>query len=1076
MTNPWADDDDDEAEDPLEGLELTQIFQMLKAGVISREQVVKSKGENYALALESRTATKADKEAIARLRANNPQVGATSTAGAAGGFGLDLGPLASAVKKKLPPKITPPGAGTAAPSRKTYSANVERWRPLVEKYFPPELVDKALHVINFESGGNASASGDNGVAIGLFQIQDSTRFKGRPTKAQLLDPEFNIKYAAESLGAASGKWGDWGEGTLYNGKPFGALGNHPYNFIDSPTGGGTAITGSAAAEGIAGVVEGVRNIASQVPGSAAWKKARKQQLAEEYIAQFGPAAVKVERDKDGKIIRFAVLPDELYDPETDVALAQQIIWSDEEQDWVPAERDPYPITKEYGTTGVQSQITGRKTTTPTEVLQGGRYADKSRPEEMSRFGPEGTPIYDLPYYDTANPGGQEQFRRGLIPQEGGLAPSLVTTEGNMGFRGFNPQGDSYGVGLHRFDATGLGNKYTAKGAPTETSFLDPKTPGKATLQATLNWQDILSKVGGNAGASPRHRSAAAGLAYARGLMSEDDLLDFWHQTGGSQGMPDPRRVGNPYVNDGFDYEAAVDTAMGEADNAFKPFKTANYNVDSGGNISGIRSYRGPDGQGSYSLAAYRQLFGQDPVEEFAKGGNMTIDKPMVLVEMDSGQPRAIMGEAGMQETMQPTPRGLRITPTRRPIGAGRSFGRPMLGRWGEDNPHPDYVAQQQQRSSSPMLNEYFGQQLLQLPPVPPGGGRGGFYSPMGKDVTLGREMQPPVPGGRYLMPPTPPPGGGFMPPGGLPPAPRGEIFPPMPSVDDIQMEQMPSFSSRQPLRRFATGGFLTWGAQNPHPDYLEQQAQKQAQQQQMMSGGSSSGGSTSNPLADAAYQKYVTMSSGNLAASSADLTAAEAERKRQMQLQNAWAARDQALGKKVSGFQHAWGTRDAAEQGMYNRADVNPQLDYRNRMAGVETGREKYGRMLSKSAMEKAMQSAALGREVSDHETERDTQFGNLSREQADSAAARELAASQRALSQQNASLAASAAKAMPGQTQAQTEAGQAWMQKLFPSGGGTAEMAAMAGAQNWAGLAALMGITLPELQKRLAGPYVGTK
>lgn len=118
-----------------------------------------------------------------------------------------------------------------------YSPEVERWRPLVEKYFPPELVDKALYVIQGESGGNAGIRGDGGVAIGLFQIHDGTSINGRPTAEQLADPEFNIRYAAQSLGAANGSWGAWGEGTSYNGKPFGALGNNPY---PGDAGGGSA--------------------------------------------------------------------------------------------------------------------------------------------------------------------------------------------------------------------------------------------------------------------------------------------------------------------------------------------------------------------------------------------------------------------------------------------------------------------------------------------------------------------------------------------------------------------------------------------------------------------------------------------------------------------------------------------------------------------------------------------------------------------------------------------------------------------------------------------------------------------
>lgn len=105
---------------------------------------------------------------------------------------------------------------------------VEQWRPLVAKYFPANLVDKALWTIQYESGGNPTIPGDNGVAHGLFQIQDNNAFMGRPTAEWLNDPENNIVYAANQLGAASGNFSAWGENNTYNGQTFGALGNHPF--------------------------------------------------------------------------------------------------------------------------------------------------------------------------------------------------------------------------------------------------------------------------------------------------------------------------------------------------------------------------------------------------------------------------------------------------------------------------------------------------------------------------------------------------------------------------------------------------------------------------------------------------------------------------------------------------------------------------------------------------------------------------------------------------------------------------------------------------------------------------------
>lgn len=109
-----------------------------------------------------------------------------------------------------------------------YSPNVERWRSIVAKYVPAELVDKVLYTIQGESGGNPEAVGDGGNAIGLLQIHHGGSIKGRPDAKTLLDPEQNIKYAAEQLGMAGGNFAAWGENNLYQGKPFGALGNNPY--------------------------------------------------------------------------------------------------------------------------------------------------------------------------------------------------------------------------------------------------------------------------------------------------------------------------------------------------------------------------------------------------------------------------------------------------------------------------------------------------------------------------------------------------------------------------------------------------------------------------------------------------------------------------------------------------------------------------------------------------------------------------------------------------------------------------------------------------------------------------------
>jgi hypothetical protein len=111
----------------------------------------------------------------------------------------------------------------------TFSPQVEQWRPIVSEYVAPQYVDKFLWTMSGESGGDPSRVGDSDSnSIGLMQIRDSDAIQGRPTKAELLDPRFNIQYAAQQLGASNGRFTDWGDGTYGTPQQFGALGDHPF--------------------------------------------------------------------------------------------------------------------------------------------------------------------------------------------------------------------------------------------------------------------------------------------------------------------------------------------------------------------------------------------------------------------------------------------------------------------------------------------------------------------------------------------------------------------------------------------------------------------------------------------------------------------------------------------------------------------------------------------------------------------------------------------------------------------------------------------------------------------------------
>ncbi|MGB9357624.1 MAG: transglycosylase SLT domain-containing protein [Acidimicrobiia bacterium] len=94
---------------------------------------------------------------------------------------------------------------------------VTRWRPLVEEYFPRDLVDQALAIIECESNGDPAARNPRSSATGLFQFLSRTwenasgpaGFEG----ASPLDPEANVAAAAwlvdYSLDAGHSAWKHW---------------------------------------------------------------------------------------------------------------------------------------------------------------------------------------------------------------------------------------------------------------------------------------------------------------------------------------------------------------------------------------------------------------------------------------------------------------------------------------------------------------------------------------------------------------------------------------------------------------------------------------------------------------------------------------------------------------------------------------------------------------------------------------------------------------------------------------------------------------------------------------------------
>ena len=96
----------------------------------------------------------------------------------------------------------------------TGPVNVEQWRPLVAKYFAPDLVDHAMCVLAHESKGNPNAKNTRSTAAGLFQFLRNTWNRvpvsiteGSYDSGAVYQPEANIAAAAWLQKNAG--WGQW---------------------------------------------------------------------------------------------------------------------------------------------------------------------------------------------------------------------------------------------------------------------------------------------------------------------------------------------------------------------------------------------------------------------------------------------------------------------------------------------------------------------------------------------------------------------------------------------------------------------------------------------------------------------------------------------------------------------------------------------------------------------------------------------------------------------------------------------------------------------------------------------------
>lgn len=86
--------------------------------------------------------------------------------------------------------------------------DIERWRPLVSRYFPPEEVDRALCIIGHESNGDPDADNPRSSARGLFQVLGSLWAPHYGIdRTDLYDPIINTRIAVDIW--KDHGWGAW---------------------------------------------------------------------------------------------------------------------------------------------------------------------------------------------------------------------------------------------------------------------------------------------------------------------------------------------------------------------------------------------------------------------------------------------------------------------------------------------------------------------------------------------------------------------------------------------------------------------------------------------------------------------------------------------------------------------------------------------------------------------------------------------------------------------------------------------------------------------------------------------------
>jgi peptidoglycan hydrolase CwlO-like protein len=175
-----------QAEVDAEVAHFTSLFEQADSGVADAIRQADTAEAEYLAALSAVDAAKAREAERQRQERREPGTTTTTTT-----------PDSTSPTTTTPTPTTTGGGGGGSGN---HPPEVERWRSLVQQFFPSNRVEEALTIIDCESNGDPDAVNPYSGASGLFQFLPSTWATTAPNAGyagySVFDPEANVGSAA----------------------------------------------------------------------------------------------------------------------------------------------------------------------------------------------------------------------------------------------------------------------------------------------------------------------------------------------------------------------------------------------------------------------------------------------------------------------------------------------------------------------------------------------------------------------------------------------------------------------------------------------------------------------------------------------------------------------------------------------------------------------------------------------------------------------------------------------------------------------------------------------------------------